>query len=210
VFASYRDLTWDLYRKASSGPGKDELLLKSGDNKYPSDWSRDGRFIIYSSLSPKLDWDLWVLPLFGDAKPVPFVKTRFNELHGQFSPDGQWIAYESDESGRSDEVYVLHFPGPSRKWQISTGGGNTPRWRADGKELFYLAPDGKLMAVAVKGQADFETGMPRVLFETGSTRRWPWTEYAVTSDGQRFLMPMWEATSAPLTVVINWTAELKR
>lgn len=209
IFTSLRDSTWNLYQKASSGAWKEEVLFKSGDNKFPSDWSRDGRFLIYSSVSPRGDLDLLLLPLFGGAKPVPLQQTRFTEFKGQFSPDGKWIAFVSDESGRL-EVYVQHFPTFDGKRQISTGGGDTPRWRGDGKELFYLSPDKKLMAVTVKGNATLETDRPRVLFETGPARAWPWTEYAVTSDGQRFLMPMWETTSVPFTVVVNWAAELKR
>jgi len=209
VFTSLRDGTWNLYQKTSNGVGKDEVLFKSSDNKFPSDWSRDGRFIIYNSLSPKGDYDLLALPLAGDTEPVPVRQTRFNELGAQFSPDGRCIAFVSDESGRP-EVYVQGFPMSNGKRQVSTGGGDTPRWRGDGKELFFLAPAKKLMAVTVKGDANLETDTPRVLFETGPARAWPWTEYAVTSDGQRFLMPMWETASPPFTVVVNWTAELKR
>jgi eukaryotic-like serine/threonine-protein kinase len=208
VFNSLRDSTWNLYQKASSGVGKDEPLLKSSDNKFPSDWSRDGRFIAYTSISPKGDSDLWVLPLFGEAEPIPFLQTESTEFRGQFSPDGRWMAYTSDESGRS-EVHVQPFPVPGRKVQVSMAGGSAPQWRRDGKELFYLAPDGKLMAVAVKTGTVFETGISKALFETGLPG-YPWAEYAVSNDGRSFLMSLGETTPVPFTVVINWRAELKR
>jgi Tol biopolymer transport system component/DNA-binding winged helix-turn-helix (wHTH) protein len=208
AFSSLRDGTWDLYQKASNGTGKDEVLLKGSENEYVEDWSRDGRFITYVSLNAKGDWDLWVLPMFGDRKPIPYLQTGFNELYSQFSPDGRWISYFSDESGKF-EVYVRSFPVPDRKWTVSTGGGSQPKWRRDGKELFYLAPDGKLMAVDVQTGADFRVGIPKVLFDTHKVSICD-DQYAVTNDGQRFLVSVRENTSAPFIVVINWTAELKR
>ncbi len=155
--------------------------------------------------------DLWVLPLSGDQKPFPFLQTEFIENNGQFSPDGRWIAYESDESRRR-EIYVAPFPGPGGKRQISTAGGSYPRWRGDGKEIFYLAPYNKLMAAEVNGQgATLEVGAVRALFE--ARRGGPGNVYDVTADGQRFLVNTaveQKAPSAPITLVINWTADLKR
>ena len=121
VFNSRRKGHLDLYQKASSGAGSEEVLLEDNLDKLHLSWSPDGRFILYStsSASPQTGADLFVLPLSGDRKPVPFLKTQFNELAGQFSPDGQWVAYVSNESGRN-EVYVAPFPGPGGKWQIST------------------------------------------------------------------------------------------
>ncbi|MBN1491019.1 MAG: PD40 domain-containing protein [Phycisphaerae bacterium] len=152
-----------------------------------------------------------MLPLFGERKPVPFVNTSFDEGNGQFSPDGRWVAYQSNESGR-DEVYVQPFPGPGGKWQVSTGGGVMARWRPDGRELFYIASDGKLMAapIQVAGQS-LEAGAPVALFLTrnmGEKR----TQYAVTRDGQRFLIniPVEESTASPIIIVTNWTAGLKK
>lgn len=150
-------------------------------------------------------------PLAGDQKPFPFLQTEANETAAVLSPDGQWMAYISDESGRY-EVYVQSFPAGGGKRQISTTGGIGPHWRGDGKELFYHAPDGKLMAVAVKGGASFESGAPVALFEfrPGGNVITPY--YAVTRDGQRFLLSTIVETepNAPLTVVLNWTAEVKR
>jgi eukaryotic-like serine/threonine-protein kinase len=227
VFNSNRDGKYNLYQKASSGVGNDELLLKSDEDEYPTDWSSDGRFIVFEKLNPKTNWGLWVLPLEGDRKPFPFLQTQFTEWYGEFSPDGQWMAYQSDESGRF-EVYVQPFnpspagvaggapSAPGGKWQISTGGGAFPRWRRDGKELFYIALDRKLMAVevktgAAKGRPAFERGIPTALFDTGI----PYTiviPYAATADGRRFLIntAAGEQRAPSLTVVVNWTAGLKR
>src|SRR5262249_13906893 len=112
------------YRPA---PGTDELLLESDQNKVATDWSSDGRFLLFRSIDPQTGWDLWVLPMSGDKKPFPFLKTPFEEREGQFSPDGKWIAYQSNESGRF-EIYVQLFPGPGEKFQISASGGAQPRW----------------------------------------------------------------------------------
>jgi dipeptidyl aminopeptidase/acylaminoacyl peptidase len=159
--------------------------------------------------------DLWILPTSGDRKPIPFLTTPADETFGQFSPDGKWIAYDSDESGRR-EVYVQGFA-PDRvratavgKWLISAAGGNKPRWRHDGKELFYLALDGKMMAVPVKsGAATFEPGAAVPLFEAHAVG---FVAYDVSPDG-RFLIntPVEsEASSTPITVVLNWQAGLKK
>jgi hypothetical protein len=143
-------------------------------------------------------------------KPVPFLHADFNESQGQFSPDGRWIAYVSDESG-SQQVYVQSFPTLGGQRQISTEGGTQPRWRRDGKELFYLAPDRKLMAVTVKTGATFEADAPRALFQTALNVTDLRQTYAVSADGQRFLLnaPL-ETESPPITIVLNWTGLLKR
>jgi hypothetical protein len=161
------------------------------------------------------------LPLTGDRRPFPFLQTRSQEgLGAQFSPDGRWISYASNESGRA-EVYVASFPGADGKWQVSTLGGSTTRWRHDGKELFFLQPDGKLMAAAVNGQgAAFEVGEVRPLFDLGRIIRGPRYTYDVTPDGQRFLVNAAEEQTgtAPThgndidrrtMLVVNWPALLK-
>ena len=125
----------DLYQKAASGSGQVELLVSTPNDKTVNQWSRDGQFIVYSELDPKTKWDLWVLPI-GDRKPIRFLNSDFNELQGQMSPDGHWMAYVSDESGQR-EVYVRPFPASGGIWRISTAGGEEPRWRGDGKELFF-------------------------------------------------------------------------
>jgi eukaryotic-like serine/threonine-protein kinase len=209
VFNSNRKGHLDLYQKASSGAGTEEVLLEDNLSKYPVSWSPDGRFILYVTTGGPTD-KLFVLPLAGDRKPLPFLQTQFNENFGQFSPDGLWVAYVSGEPGRN-EVYVAPFPGPGGKWQISTAGGIRPRWRRDGAEIFYLAPEDKLMAAAVNGKgSSFEVGAVKPLFQTraAATR----FSYDVSADGQRFLINTTpeQTTSAPITIVLNWTAGLKK
>ena len=206
VFNSRRKGQMDLYQKAADGSGTEEVLLEDNRQKYPVSWSADGRFILYVSAGGPTGNDLFVLPLSGDRKPIPFVNTQFNEAQGAFSPDGRWVAYVSNESGRN-EVYVAPFPRPGGKRQVSTAGGINARWRRDGTEIFYFAPDNKLMAAAVNGRgASFEVGVVKPLFQTSRTV--PRFQYAVTADGQRFLINTApeQAASAPITVVVNWTA----
>ncbi len=212
VFTSYRKGPGDLYQKVSTGAGSDELLLGSSSRKIPSGWSPDGRFLALHLLQPKTSWDILVFSL-GDRKLIPYLQTEFAEYGAQFSPDGRWVAYVSAESGRP-EIYVQPFPGPGGKWQISTAGGSMPAWRRDGKELFYIAPDSKLMVARVRTGSTFEAEVPESLFESrqksfgGLTRR----QYDVSPDGQRFLVnwAMEEESSTPITLVQNWTAKARR
>ena len=212
VFTTNRNGPLDLYMKALSSTGGDEALLKSGTNKVPTDWSRDGKFILYQMTDSKTGKrDLWVLPM-GDRQPRPFLQSEFDEFLGKFSPDGRWVAYSSGESGRY-EVYVQSFPTPGDKRQISASGGTEPNWRRDGKELFYLGTDHKLMAVEVKSGSSFETTDPQSLFELRTLM--PTGErghYTVSADGQRFLVNMIleEAKPEPINIVVNWTAELPK
>lgn len=209
AFASNLEGTFDLYVKISSGAGKEDLLLKSELRKNPTDLSLDGRFLLYTQLDPKTNNDLWVLPISGDKKPAPFLRTEFNDLDGVFSPDGKWVAYTSDESGK-EEIYVQMFSASGGKWQISKGGGSRSKWRRDGKELFFLAADRKIMAVDVSAGATFQAGVPQPLFGTHLISLF--ARFAVTANGQRFLVPapVSEAISSPATVVVNWTAGIKR
>ena len=212
VFSSSREGVRNLYQKMASGGGTEEVLLKSREEKVADDWSADGQLIVYQVLNPKTKWDLWVLPMSGDRQPFPFLQTEFNEWQSQLSPDGKWIAYISDESG-SPEVYVQTFPISGGRVRVSTGGGNQPKWRRDGRELFYIAADRKLMAVDVKPGATFEAGVPRPLFDTRVLTLTDFrNHYVVTADGQRFLICSTdEVTSAPpISVVLNWSAGLKR
>lgn len=207
VFSSNRRGTLDLYQKRASGDATEELLLESPLAKHAQAWSPDGRFLVYATLEPATKWDLWLLPMVGDRTPVPLLRTEFNEQQVSISPDGRWFAYTSNESGR-DEVYVQPFPPAGAKWQISTGGGGDARWQADGKELFYIAADRRLMAVALKGGARFESGVARPLFDTGMTPHWGTARnhYDVSRDGKRFLFmtPVDDDRSSPFTVVVNW------
>jgi serine/threonine protein kinase/WD40 repeat protein len=214
VFMSVRQGHGELYQKSSSGAGSEEPILQSERTKNPTDWSPDGRFILYRALDAKTNFELWVLPVGGDGKPIPFIKATFGVSHGQFSPDGRSVAYASNESGKW-EIYVASFPGPGGNWKVSSAGGSEPRWRRDGKELFYLAPDGKLMAVDVKEGAAFEAEVARPLFQIRRREHISSSDlfsYDVSADGQRFLVntDVGETTSPLLTVVVNWTAGLKK
>jgi len=210
LFQSDRDGFIHLYQTAAGGGGREELLFKSDNNKLPSDWSADGRVIVFHTPpASNTGWDLWSLRVDGLVAKA-FLETSFNEYQGRLSSDGRFIAYASDESGRP-EVYVRPFPEGAAKWRISTGGGSEPVWRRDAKELFYLAADGKLMSVEVKtGTAPFEA--PRPLFQTrlATSSTAYRTSYVVRGDGQRFLVNtvVGEVKSAPITVVLNWAREL--
>ena len=219
VFDSNRKGHRDLYVKSSNGAGSEELLLESAQDKGASDWSRDGRFLLYYSLDPQTAYDIWVLPMEGDRKPFVFLKTNFDERRAKFSPDGRWVAYMSNESGRY-EIYVRPFngnaPGTSvgGQWQVSTSGGISPRWRADGKEVYYIAPDGKLMATPITASgATVEPGSPVALFQTrivgGGTDVTMGANYDVSVDGRFLINTVLENTASPITLLQNWTAALK-
>ncbi len=211
VFSSTRDGVPNLYVKPVSSSGNEELLLKSSGLKTPTDWSSDGKFIFYSERNAKGKDDIWVLPLEGDKTPRPFMQDEFNKAGAKFSPDGKWVAYSSDESGPR-EVYVQPFTGPRAKHQVSTSGGTNPIWQRDGKELFYFTADRKLMAVEVKAGSTFESSLPKSLFGMNTRGGGSRTTYAVSRDGQRFLTSdMMEISGpSPITVVLNWTTDLKR
>ncbi len=218
AFRSNRKGVYDLYWKPAIGPGSEELLLASAQDKAPMDWSPDGRFLLYREQGyreqgSKTGLDLWGLPLGGDRKPFPVVQTNFDELGAQFSPDGKWIAYESNESGRY-EIYVQPFPGPGSKLEVSTNGGAQVRWQRDGKELFYIALDGRLMAVPIRLASNAQTieaGAPIPLFAThvGAALSYPFRQqYDISPDGQRFLMnTVIEEAASPITVILNWKAK---
>jgi len=210
VFQAIRGGVPGLYQKAASGVGAEELMLKGVSA--PADWSLDGRFTLYLPLDGQTRREVWVLPLFGDRQPYPLLNTAFEVRQAQLSQDGRWLAYVSDESG-SYEIYVQPFTAEGKlggdKKRISTNGGSQPRFRRDGQELFYVAADGQMMAVKINA-ATFET--PRALFKTrlltGLIQ--PGIEYDVTADGQRFLIGTQVGEAAPVSVILNWTAELKQ
>ena len=212
AFHSSRDGPLNLYQKATNGAGNEDPLFKSDNSKNPTDWSADGKFILYTEQDPKTGSDVWVLPLGGEQKSFPFLQTNAAEVQGQFSPNGKWIAYSSNESG-TFQVYVRGFP-TGGQWQISNNGGGDPKWRRDGKELFYISPDKNLMAVELKGDGPtIEAGVPKTLFEMPIRGLpGPRNYYDVSHDGQRFLIAATpaEAASRPMTVVLNWQSGLKR
>jgi Tol biopolymer transport system component len=207
-----------LHQKLASGEGDEEELLhasSSGASVKASAWSPDGRFLLYVTVADRTTrWDLWVLQ-HDNPKPVPFVRTAFDEIEGRFSPDGRWVAYVSNQSGLN-EVYVRGFTTDFSSGSasaggttlVSQGGGTAPRWRGDGRELFYLAPNGKMMAVDVKAGQAFDVGTPTALFQIPPGA----TVGDVTPDGKRFLLvtPVGPSASAPFTVVLSWTVGLKK
>jgi len=221
VFSTFRrkDL-WDLYQMPADGSGKAEILLEQFDPRifrFANDWSRDGRFLLYIQVDSKTGRDLWVLPMSGsERKPFAFVNTSFEELNGQFSPDVRWIAYQSNESGRF-EVYIQPFPEPGAKVRVSTNGGIQPRWHPNGNELFYIAPDGMLMAAPIHtaGQTS-SVGAPVPLFQSriprGGYMDIMRIQYAISRDGKRFLMNTnaENPTPSPITIVTNWTRALNK
>ena len=223
VFSSNRKGHFDLYRKSSNGSGAEELLYADNLNKTPTSWSADGKFLLYQARSGAGENknDLWALALTleqpgGPLKPFLVLQTPSSEFDPQFSPDGRWIAYTSDESRRL-EIYVSPFPpppsGPGGKRQVSTAGGFLPRWRQDGKEIFYRGLDRRLMAAEVfTGGGPLEVGQVRLLFGAtpNMTEGYPW--YDVSADGQHFLLRIYPQQKAgePLTLVQNWTAGLNK
>ena len=209
-----------LYQRSAGGGGSEEPVLSfeveraagiGSTSLVPTDWSPDGAQIMFSVPSPASGNDLWMLPLKGDRKPGKYLATPAEELHGNFSPDGRYVAYSSNESGRF-EVNVETSPRSDRKWTVSTNGGYEPRWRADGREIYYLSEDRKLMAVTVGVGPQFEVPVPlfqtRVAAGVNAFR----THYVPSSDGKRFLVNTLSGDSSPtpITVVLNWTAGLKK
>jgi len=217
-----------IYQKPANGARGEELLLLSDKQEvqiWPTSWSRDGRFILYTRGALNLSQaDIWVLPLEGDRKPRPFVQGPAAAYDGQFSPDGRWVAYISKESGR-DEVYVVPFdaarflnPGPGSsasasgggKWLLSASGGRFPRWRRDGKEIFYLSPASQMMAAQVEEKGNsIVVRTPQLLFRSAVVSN-AFAPYDVTSDGKKFVMNTFTEQSEALTLVVNWTANLKK
>jgi eukaryotic-like serine/threonine-protein kinase len=205
-----------IYHKSVNSSGDPEVLLATdGVNETPRSFCRDGRYLAYTRQeSGKAKHDAWILPLFGDRKPFPLMQSQLDAVDHTFSPDCKWVAFMSLES-RQPEVYVASFPGGTRRYQVSTGGGSNPRWRADGKELYFLGPlSGDLTAVAVQesGQ-ELKLGTPRILFAThaiGSRSSGRLGTY--DSDGKRFLVngDSTALSNVPLTLVLNWDAELKQ
>ncbi len=210
VFLSNRKGKADLYIKSASGAASEEILYESDENKQPTDWSPDGKYIVYNAAGTI--GDIWILPLEGEGRasgksPFPFLATEFSEGQAVFSPDGRWIAYTSNESGQP-EVYLRPFPGPGGKFQVSTEGGRNPAWRRDGKEIYYISlNDSKMMSagISVKGSSA-EVSNIHPLFVMNGT-----DFYDVMSGGKFILnMPVETQLASPLTLVVNWENELKK
>jgi eukaryotic-like serine/threonine-protein kinase len=209
VFASNREGPSDLFLIPSGGGARETAIVASSEVKHPTDWTVDGRLIVFESKSPQTDWDVWTVPAAG-GRAVPFLQTGFAERLGRLAPNRRWMAYVSNESGR-DEVYVRSFPEADAKWMISTAGGTEPRWRRDGEELFYLAADHRLMAVPVKTLSRFARGIPRALFATPMIEDRSWG-YDVAPDGERFVVTVEAGTStpAPVNIILEWRNGMPR
>jgi dipeptidyl aminopeptidase/acylaminoacyl peptidase len=208
AYSSRRGNSYDLYQVQADGAGPQIPMLESPEAKFPSSWAPDGS-LLYSKRGAATAWDVWLLPP-GHAMPVSLLETAASETSGRFSPDGRWIAYLSDESGTT-ELYVRAFtsapPGVGPRIPVSSGGANMPRWRADGRELFYMAPDGNLMAVALTVSPAFIPGPPAALFKAPAPIHWD-----VKPDGKSFVfaVAVGEPTLEPFTVVVNWQAEQRK
>ena len=208
VFSSRRDGRFNLYEKPVAG-GEAQELLATDQSKQTTDWSPDGRFLVFRSFDPEFSWDIWSMPMTGDRKPFVVVRTKFDERDAQCSPNGSWIAYQSNDSGRF-EIYVQPFERAGERTRISTAGGVQPQWSDDGRELFYLTLDGQLVAVpivrSVVGQP-FDIGTPKLLFRVrvGAADAVAMRQYIVSKDAARFLLDtVVEEAASPITVILNW------
>ena len=210
AYMSIRSGKFSFYEKAANGSGSEELLLEESDSvKYLNDWSSDGKLLAFQQ-APQGTNNIWMLPLAGERKPFPLPLPPSPAIVAAFSPNGKWLSYCSSESGEQ-KVYVVSFPGPGGKWQVSPGGGCYPRWRRDGKELFYLSADNKIVAAEVKADgSSFAIGAVNPLFETRVYRS-AYGGYDVSADGQRFIIAYEPGQpNVAITLVENWDAELKK
>jgi dipeptidyl aminopeptidase/acylaminoacyl peptidase len=213
AFSSTHAGNLSIFEKAANGTGDIQPLAGDGVEQLVTDWSRDGRYIAYNRLDTQTGggFGIWILPLFGDKKAFPFIQNQYNLLTSTFSPDGKWIAYSSQESGRRD-VFISSFPGGSSKFQVSANGGSAPRWRADGKELFYISDDNKMTAVEIQEEGgSLEIGNAQALFPVNASSSLL-LPYDVTSDGKKFVIvvPITSSGEEPITLVTNWTAAVKK
>jgi eukaryotic-like serine/threonine-protein kinase len=210
AYVSIRAGKWGVYEKAADGSGNEEVLMEDTQSiKYMNDWSPDGKYLAFQHALQGMN-EIWMLPLAGERKPIPFLQSQFPAILSSFSPNGKWLAYCSTESGEQ-KVYVVPFPGPGGKWQVSPGGGCYARWRRDGKELFYLSPDNRIMAAEIKTEgSSFTIGAVKPLFETRVYRS-TFGGYDVAADGQRFMICYEPGQpNVAITLVENWDAELKK
>jgi Tol biopolymer transport system component len=223
AFRSTRNGASDIYQKLTNGTGLEERLLGSDKVAAPFSWSADGCFLLYTVVDPKSGGDLWILPVVGDRTPSLFLQAPFREAAGVFSPDGRWVAFMSNESGRQ-EIYLRPFvpPGATGKaagaagqWQVSTAGGIYPLWRPDGKELYYLNPEGVMMAapISVTGATPMP-GAPARLFPTrilgGGVEALQGRQYDVAHDGRFLINTELDGAAAPITLIQNWKPEANR
>jgi Tol biopolymer transport system component len=211
-FVRQSDQNYDLYQRVAQAGSKPELLYKSSAKTYPTDWSHDGKYLMFYKDEPGTRLDIWGFSM-AEKRAAPIVNTVYTEAFATISPNGKWMAFQSDHSGRN-EIYVQFFDGliggTRKMWQISSGGG-LPRWRGDSAELFYMTSDGRVMAVSFReNNGEVQTGTPVKLFQTRPLPK-TWNLYDVSSDGQRFVvtLPLEWTSSVPITVVTNWAEKLK-
>jgi hypothetical protein len=212
AWGSTRNGKVDIFVKPSDGTGREALLFGGHRGQGVSDWSPDGRFVLYHAVTRPTgnNQDIWAAPIADSGKPFPVVESEMSdEINGQFSPDGQWIAYQSNETGRN-EIYVQPFRGPGRKLRVSNGGGAQARWRHDGRELFYIAPGNRFMSAAItidRERQSLDVGMTATLFVAnlpGDPDSIVGRHYAVSPDNQRFLVNTRKEVTVPITVILNW------
>jgi Tol biopolymer transport system component len=211
AFASSRKGMGELYWRDTSGTGQDVLLFASGTQLIVNDWSPDGRWILFSSLSRQTGFDLWTYSV-ADKKAEPWLEGPLDQVNARLSPNGRWIAYDSSESGRS-EVYVQAFPDKGGgRWQVSRSGGSLASWRADGKEIYYLGLENSLMAADVRTEGTIDLGTPHPLFKA-QFRATVARNYDVVPDGQRFLVngpKESDRSGQSVTLMLNWLATLRK
>jgi len=210
AFSSGREGVTKLFQMPTDGSGHEERLLDSTTTNRATDWSSDGRYIVYRNDDLRTKTDLWALPLFGDRKPFPIARSEFAEAQGRVSPDGRCIAFSSDDSGQP-EIYVQAFPIPKQRWPVSAKGGSDPKWRRDGRELFYISADRKLMAIPVTPGEVPAFGAPVALFgEVAFDSIREGTAYDVSADGRHFLILKTGGSPPQLNAILNWTSLLKK
>jgi serine/threonine-protein kinase len=210
LFSAARGARTELFVKPFGGASAESLLFSSDAAKFGDDWSPDGQTVAFIARGQNRRWDVNLLSLAGAPRATPYLASEFSEYGARFSPDGRWLVYTSFESG-SEEVYLQAFPGPGGKWRISTQGGSESAWRGDGREIFYLSPDRKLMSVSFEPGAAPRIGLPQKLFDAPVIfERDLRNRYVPTRDGQRFLLlsSRGEAQLGPTTVVLHWTQRL--
>jgi Tol biopolymer transport system component len=222
AFGSGRNGSSHTYQKSAAGVGTETLMFKSDASEIPVSWSHDGRYIVFSRLKPRgtgaAGVDTWLLDLSGEPKASPYIESPFDKAQARVSPDGRWLAYTTNDSGMY-QIMVQSFPDPNRgRWQVTAQGGIEPKWRRDGRELYYLTLDGNLMAAPVKEtrpDQPFEVGAPTKLFQTplavSRTQLPRDRRYDVAPDG-RFLIAMPAAAGGPepVTAVVNWASGLEK
>jgi eukaryotic-like serine/threonine-protein kinase len=206
AFAEVRDRPPNIYIHRLDAAGDPERITDSSIQHFPLDWSSDGAHLLFLENHPLTRADIWRIPATGNGEPIPVLAGPANEALARIAPDGRWLAYQSNESGRT-EIYVTPFPGPGRRWLVSLAGGSEPIWSHDGRELFYVAPDGRLMVVSTGKGGEFAPGVPEALFELNAWRPTAagagWG-FAVAPDGRVLVNRLVDQHVMPITVVLNW------